>query len=332
MKFAIGLDLGGTSTRALVVDGHGRRVAEGRSGGGNPVSHGTEQAVSAMIDAAGQALHGIDPSAVESAFAGVAGYTLLLEQAERLPFERAWESLGTNTALRLSYDVDAAFAAGTPKPDGVALVAGTGAVAALLHQHHTHRLTGGRGWLLGDEGSGFWLGREAVRALLDVVEDAESAGPLTEAVRARFLTGREENTLQRGTVLRAVHADQPIALARLAPLVSEAAQQGDPSALRIVRAAANHLVALLERARNPEDSTPVVLTGSVLSPDGPVATALRALLEQRWPGVEVRHAGEPVAGAAWLACCALFGAAAAAPLHPAIVGASGTAGDGTAER
>ncbi|MFF5206427.1 N-acetylglucosamine kinase [Streptosporangium sp. NPDC000396] len=98
----------------------------------------------------------------------------------------------------------------------------------------------------------------------------------------------------------AVQARPPLALAELAPLVSRAAERGDPAALSIVAEAARRLAATAAEVRVPGDHSPIVLAGSVLTSEGPVRHAVRDLLEQRW-GVPVVVAGDGAGAAAWLA-------------------------------
>jgi N-acetylglucosamine kinase-like BadF-type ATPase len=314
VKYTIGLDMGGTATRALLVDTDGQPAGRGRSGGGNPVTHGVPAAVSAFTEALRQALEGIDPARVRAGCAGVAGYSLLLaDPAARESFEAAWRAVGTGGPLRLTYDIDAAYASGTARPDGLALIAGTGAVAAQIRRHRTVRTAGGRGWLLGDEGSAFWIGREAVRSLLDLAERRPDApdGELAELLRRQLALDRGA---EKAAVIAAVTREPPIGLARLAPLVSAAARKDDPAARAIVARTARHLAELAEQAaagnggggtggagEAGEAPLPIILSGSVLSPGEPVAQALHGELTDRLPGAEVSFSGEGVRGAAWLA-------------------------------
>jgi N-acetylglucosamine kinase-like BadF-type ATPase len=90
-----------------------------------------------------------------------------------------------------------------------------------------------------------------------------------------------------------VHARPPLALAELAPLVSEAAEAGDPLAGSIVAEAASRLAATASHVREP--GRPLVLAGSVLTSEGPVREAVRDLLEG------AVTAGDAAGAAAWLA-------------------------------
>ncbi|WP_228564599.1 BadF/BadG/BcrA/BcrD ATPase family protein, partial [Catenulispora rubra] len=84
-------------------------------------------------------------------------------------------------------DVTVAFAAGTPAPDGTLLVSGTGAVAARMHDRLPVHFRDGYGWLLGDEGSGFWIGRQAARAALAAADGRRPMAELATSVLARLI-------------------------------------------------------------------------------------------------------------------------------------------------
>jgi hypothetical protein len=86
----------------------------------------------------------------------------------------------------------------------------------------------------------------------------------------------------------------------------------DPAAARIVGEAADLLAGQALMARSAGERTPVVLAGSVIGPDSPVGTALRALLAERTPA-DVRFAPDGAVGAAWLAALEVAGPAAPRP-------------------
>ncbi|MBF8194591.1 ATPase, partial [Nonomuraea sp. K274] len=91
----------------------------------------------------------------------------------------------------------------------------------------------------------------------------------------------------------AVHGREPLALAELAPLVSEAARDGDPAAVAIVAEAASRLARTAAQVHEP--GLPIVLAGGVLTAEGPVREAVQGLVEG------AVTAGDPAGAAAWLA-------------------------------
>ncbi|MCW3820077.1 ATPase [Micromonospora sp. DR5-3] len=317
----LGLDVGGSSSRALITTATGVPVGYGRAGGANPVSTPPTNAAATVAEAVRAALAGADPGAVRSAVLGIAGAGAFDEPATAAAFQRAWADLGLRCPVQVVGDVMVAFAAGTRQPSGTVLIAGTGAIAAHIHERTVVRSVDGLGWLLGDEGSGFWLGRAAAQAVASALYAGGPPGPLAVLV-TRQLLGTEPGTAPRecaDALVRTVYDRPPTRLAQLAPLVARAADAGDPDAKAIVRSAADRLVASVTAVRERADSTPIVLAGSVLTAGQIFQEAVRRRLSRRWSApVLVAAPGE--VGAAWLAARALptVDDDAAATLHDAL--------------
>ncbi len=291
---ALGGDLGGTSTRILVTDLAGRPVGRGTAGGGNPTAHPVT-ARDALAVALAEALRAVDPAQVRAGVLGMAGGGALRDPAVRAAYDDAWSAAGLTGRPDVRSDVEVAFAAGTETTTGSVLVSGTGAVAARIERGRLVATAGGHGWLLGDEGSGFWLGREAVRATLHALDAGLPPGPLGEAVLAT-LPGTGD---RRSALVQQAYAQPPVALSSLAPLVTAAHDAGDPDAQRIVLAGIDHLVALFARLPEPQPREPVVLAGALTERGTPIGHALRQHLTER--RLDVLSAADPVTGAAAIA-------------------------------
>lgn len=292
----LGLDIGGTSSRALVCDARGEVHGTGTAEGGNPNSHPLESAVRQISTATRAALAQVDPAAVRAATIGLAGSTVLTDPETAEHFRLTWHELGLRCPITVLADYEVAFAAGTPVGTGAVLIAGTGAVAARVEEHRAVHTAGGYGWLLGDDGSGFWIGREAVRTTLRTLDAGSSLTGLSAAVLTELLGDARPH--RHGELISAVHAAPPIRLAELAPLVTANAAD-DPAARRIVHRAAS---ALAETVRDvhASEGTELVLAGGLVDERNPVGTALRTELRARgWPTPRLATAG--AAGAAWLA-------------------------------
>jgi glucosamine kinase len=326
-SLVLGGDLGGTSTRVLVVGTDGRVRGRSTAAAGNPVSH-PEGAAAAFGDALRAALAGVDPVGVEASVIGVAGVSALRTASVAARFGRVWADAGLRCDPGYAADLEVAFAAGTPEPDGSVLVAGTGATAGAVTDRRLTRTADGHGWLLGDDGSGFWLGREAVRAALRALDAGEAPGRLVGDVlrelgatttAANIPPARRATERQRDRVIEAVHSRPGVQLSALAPLISAAYRDGDPEARSIVERAAAALLTTLGRIRDPGETTPIVLAGSLMSDTSPVGTTLRALLPGRFSG-PVRPARTEVGGAAWLALAALDPTLASRDAHARLCG------------
>ncbi|MBB4687911.1 N-acetylglucosamine kinase [Amycolatopsis jiangsuensis] len=310
MSVVVGVDAGGTSTRAIVVDATGAVLGSASDGGANPNAHAPAAAAARIAGAISSALAGRHD--VAAAVIGMAGVSKLGDPAVAADFIAAWKRIGLGDVVRTIADAEVAYASATSAPDGTVLVAGTGSIAGRIRGRRMTATAGGHGWLLGDEGSAFWLGREAVRATLTALERgfdlaglpaavlAEAFGP--SAVDGTTSDGPARLALARALITRA-NAEPPVRLARFAPLVSAAAHAGDPVATEIVTQAAAQLVKTARATREPEEKTPIVLVGSVLAGDSPVGTQVRAQLA----GFDVLTSSDGVLGAAWLAAVDAWG-------------------------
>ncbi|WP_414945492.1 N-acetylglucosamine kinase [Amycolatopsis sp. cmx-11-32] len=316
MSHVIGVDAGGTSTRAIVVDASGAVLGSGRAGGANPNSHPPAEAAARITSAITDALGRSDPAATAACVVGMAGVSKLSDPTIAEIFETAWKNAGISP-VRTVPDSEVAYASATSAPDGSVLVAGTGSIAGRVRGRRMISTAGGYGWLLGDEGSAYWLGREAVRSTLDTLGLGGEPGPLagavlTEALGPSAVDPAGDRAALWRALITSVNAEAPIRLARFAPFVSEADRDGDPAADDITTRAAALLVTNLMTARDPGENTPVVLVGSVLSPNGPVGAKVRAALA----GLEVLTSTDGVLGAAWLAAVDAYGEGAPRPAHP----------------
>lgn len=292
----IGGDCGGTSTRVVVATLDGDVVGRGRGGAGNPVARPPAEAAAALAGAVREALGDLDPGRVVGAVVGVAGYGRLALPEVTSTYAAAWAATGVRCPLTAVGDAVVAFAAGSTAPSGSVLIAGTGAIACRITDWRVTDRADGLGWLLGDEGSGFWFGVAAARLTARTLH-ATGAGeparfprhdlPATPGVAGGGSSGGG------GDLVRAVHAavggadadafvSAFYALARdkvaaLAPLVFAAAEAGDPAASSIVAEGADRLAATLLSL--PPSGGPVVLAGGLLT----AVPTLRAAVEARLP-------------------------------------------------
>jgi glucosamine kinase len=310
-SLVLGGDLGGTSTRIVIADHEGNVLGRGAAAGGNPTSHPATAAAN-FGQALHQALHGIDPGRVATAVIGAAGGSALSDPGVRGQFDAAWNGAGLICQPTFIGDLEVAFASGTPEPDGTVLIAGTGSAAGSVRDHRLTRTADGHGWLLGDDGSGFWLGREALRSVLRALDLGEPIGALGEAVTRAVLPDREPNLHAeregydrlRDDLIRTVNARPPVLLAELARVVVAADEHNDETAHTIVKRAAELLTGTVGRLRTTSDNTPLVLAGSVAGESSPVGRLLRQSIQERFDG-EILTARDGVGGATWLALGAL---------------------------
>jgi N-acetylglucosamine kinase-like BadF-type ATPase len=268
--------------------------------------------MSAIRAALEQALEGVEPSTVEGNVIGAAGFGAP-GAVEALG--HVWAELGLRGEPVVVGDTDVAFASGTPEPDGSVLISGTGAIASEYVAGQPGRVADGIGYLLGDHGSGFWIGRAAIRHAL--APNPTPQDPLAAEV-AQWLTGRPD--LERQVLVAAAYALEPVRISELATVVVTLADEGSDQSAAILESAADELVSTLSQVRDPEDDTVVVLGGGVLGTPR-VRGATERRIRHRWPSATVTQCGSGVGGAAWLAARGL-GVELPASLHAALTSTS----------
>jgi glucosamine kinase len=260
----VAVDAGGTSTRTVVVDAAGQCLGYAVAGGGNPIAVGPETAAASVAESVTEALRRAEvPSTrirlVVLAMAGAGSTSVATEIRGRLA------GIGVDAPQVFESDLLATYFSGTPQPNGYAVIAGTGAGAIRVEDGRQVAVADALGWLLGDEGSGFWIGRRVVRAVL---ADLDGRGPstgLTSLMLARVGISAPSEAGDREPIkalVRALYAGPPVRLADYAGLVFQV--DGDRTADRILDDAAAALARTLTAVRSPTVSGPVVLGGGIL--------------------------------------------------------------------
>jgi N-acetylglucosamine kinase-like BadF-type ATPase len=305
--YVLGIDAGGTKTVCLLADGDGRVIAEARSTGANLQASGeleVEKVLHNLMDAV-LADRGERPAAICLGIAGVDRP----QDAEAV--RGIMRRIGFKTPTLIVNDALIALVAGAGEGPGVVLVAGTGSIAYGRDQAGRAARSGGWGYLLGDEGAGFWMGRLALAA---VVRQYDGRGPAT------LLTGLvlERLALESPTELiheiydRDVHRQT---IAGLATLVARAAEQGDAVATDILTRAGIELAAaassVITRLGMRGSVFPTVLAGGILKGVPGLAGDVAARIAEVAPRTEIRRLDvEPAVGAVRLAIAAAQGRAA----------------------
>lgn len=299
-RYFVGVDAGGTNTRALLATESGEIVGEGHAAGANAWSSGTN--VSGVIgDAIAAALTDFDPTLVAGGVVALAGPASSRDDLSA-EISDIWTGLGLPRSPGLVPDVAAAFAAGTTASDGVVLVAGTGSIAATIAGGKLLRRSGGHGWLVGDEGSAVWLGIEGIRAALMALDGRRQHTVLAETVPAALGVDQTATGSIPGEILTATYSHAPARLGQLAPLVLEACNSGDQAAREIVQSAVQHLTATIVAATgSDEPPNVIVLAGALLTKAAPIGDHVRSALARKWPRATMVGAASGEAGAVSLA-------------------------------
>lgn len=297
------VDAGGTKTAAWLVDptktDNGRVLGRGRASSGNPPSIGFTESTRAIVEAIegarGDAKHEGRPTHAMLSIAGAANPRLrdhFLDWAQ-----------GEKLAKRVAVvpDVLPVLAAGTPDCCGVALIAGTGSVALARSADGQLQLCGGWGYLLGDEGSGYSIGRAALRHALHCMESGSPYQPLVKAVL-------EKTTVSSVMELTKAVYEQPFprtAIAAIAPIVVQAGDNDDADALAILDKAARELANLVSRAvrclKSQDGPVKLAAAGGLLVSSQRLQKSLRDELRRSGFSLEMQIVEEPLEGCVRLA-------------------------------
>jgi len=225
----LGVDGGGTRCRARLADSHGGVLGEGAAGPAN-LRLGVQNSLAAVRIATDQCLeraglgYGDCPIVACLALAGACEpVTLAQAQAVPLPFSR----------VILTSDARAACVGAHQGEDGGIVIVGTGSVGWAIAEGRDHRV-GGWGFPVSDEGSGAWLGCEALRRVLWAYDGLI---PWTGLLRLLFERFDEDGY----AIVRWMGAAKPRDYASLAPAVVAKAGQGDAIAIELAKGAALHI-------------------------------------------------------------------------------------------
>jgi N-acetylglucosamine kinase-like BadF-type ATPase len=294
----LGIDGGGTKTVCLLADGEGAILSEGRGPGANIQAAGeleVEKVLHGVIESA-LGDRDVQPAAICVGIAGV-------DREDDAAVVRAiMRRISPWRRVLVVNDALIALVAGAGMGPGIVIVAGTGSIAYGRNAAGTAARAGGWGHLIGDEGSGYWIGR---RALAAVVREADGRGPetcLTADVLAHF------GVTDPSALVRIVYnRDLPrVNVATLGPIVQRAHEEGDGVATQILERAAEELAlaarSVASRLEMRGEAFPFVLAGSAFR----VVPWLVAELRRRLTEIAPRSsagvlAGEPAAGAVMLA-------------------------------
>jgi glucosamine kinase len=321
MSLYLAIDAGGTKTNCLLADDR-HILARASTGTVKLMRISEEEAtlrLQSMIDEAAN-IAGISLDDVTRTCFGLAGITS--------PQARAWArqtiaaTVGGELLLAGDEEIalDAAFAGGP----GILVIAGTG--SNVIGRDAAGRLFGAGGWgpVLGDEGSGYWIGLEAIRAALreqDRIGRTAAASSLLPEIEARWQLSSEAELVAFANQRSGIRRPAPD-FADLAPVVAACAQRGDALAGRVLERAGEELaeqIAVVYRKRMASAPTPptptpangaaledeavdIAFTGSVLAQIGPVRKAMLARLAVLIPASRVHPAPvDPLEGALWRA-------------------------------
>lgn len=293
-RILIGADVGGSKTAVGVSDGE--KMLARVEGNGAAVRPGRALASASVIaEVVRHALAASGRLAGDVLYVGAAGAG---REPERDELRKALRTENLAKTVVVATDIEIALVAAFDEGPGIVVSAGTGSVAVGRDRNGKRYRIGGYGWQMGDEGSGYAIGRAALGA---VSRAADGRSPRT-ALSERILAASRSEDFD--ALVRWAAGASPAEVAALAPHVLDVAAHGDPLAQGIADYAARELTQLaicLLPMMEVEPPVGVAITGGLLSSDGPLRRSVLARLKEE-PGLTpMETAVDAVRGAIRLA-------------------------------
>lgn len=276
MSYYLGFDGGGSKTDCVVLNAEGKLLGQGSAGPSNPLRIGFDAAFAALAAAAEQALaaaSGARADNVAGVCAGLAGAgrTRVVKRVMAYLVEAF-----PRADVHVTSDIDIAMETALGEGPGVVLIAGTGSAACGRSSTGRTARAGGWGPWIGDEGSGFDVGRKAVGA---VARARDRLGPVT--VLSDMISSALDCPSWDVLSERVAAAPDDV-FPRIYPLVVEAAENDDATARELLFGAALSLSRLassvVRRLHLSDKEFPLVKTGGVFGRSKLLDSAVDALL------------------------------------------------------
>ena len=304
-RLIFGLDGGGTGSRLRIADERNRLLLVETGEGVNPQAVGYPVAVdriARLFQRGLQTLQETDGWTGEMSefLAGcfaIAGGSVP-EEAGKLEMHIR-EAMGFRCPLVFVSDAEAALVGGLKNLEGMILVSGTGSVALARLRDGTIVRSGGYGHFLGDEGSAFWIAKEAVVRCIRSVEGRDLPTGMLSELLSYFGIRTQYDFIS----LWYQHFDKAL-IAGAAPIVERFREQEDLLAVDIFLRAADELAKLVEsvfrRVEKTLEVKKILFWGGLLEHNGWLRRAVTHHLRVRIPGLEVTKAKEDAAFGACL--------------------------------
>lgn len=263
MTYWLGIDGGGSHLRAVVTGSNLGVIAQAETAAANPGIIGHEESARRIHAVIEQALRQADLSSDQIAGVGIgiAGASAAhsetwLRGVLNVVLPDAW--------IVPSNDCEIALVGAHAERCGILLLSGTGSIAYGINRDGTAIHIGGWGYLMGDEGSGFRIGLDALAAITRAADGRGEATELTEVILQRLELSRPQELI---TWLYKSRVPRNAEVAELAITVMEAAGYQDGVAIRIIETAAQDLSTMCQtlRSRPGYEQLPVGFAGGLLS-------------------------------------------------------------------
>lgn len=264
---SLGIDGGSSSAKWTLIDESGAIKSKGSS---NPIDGHlyrveSQEKMKIFLLELKQELGAFKPDRITIGITGL-GSVEKIEDYFLGAFPGSKLSIGTDVAL--------AYRSEFKDGEGIYLYAGTGSIAVHITKAGEEISIGGWGYLLGDEGAGYWIGRAALRHLIVQIEELSALDELSTSI-SEAVGGKDWPTVRQF-----VYSKDRSAIAGLTPIVAKCATNGSKSAVAILDEASSHLaeLALRMERRLKSVNMPIAFGGGIANPALGIGEAIKSKL------------------------------------------------------
>lgn len=292
--YIIGVDGGGTKTTAVLSDFNGRIFKKIKGASSNPNKIGQNKAILNLKNLIFALIKGYPKEKISLAYFGLAGGL----ERDKIKREKIKKDLKKyfDFPIIVESDQKIAFRANTDSNDGVLIIAGTGSVS-IGWRKGKEAISGGWDWLLGDQGSAFWIGKNALENSLKFFDCREkNFSELQKIIFKKFKIKSEKDLYQKFYNQNFVEK-----IASISKIVDSLAILGDKDALKILEKAGKELSkmgnSVIKKLSFQREKFPLVLSGSVFK-SKIVLNIVKKEIKKNTPRVEfIQSKNEPIKGA-----------------------------------
>ena len=283
----LGIDGGGTRTRAVLLQGTGSVIGLGEADSSNFNNMGEDVAADNLRLATHAAFTdaGIPFSPVQAAFLGLAAVRSGADMA-RMTAAAEFRGIAPVGGIQVKNDLHNALAGGLDGEAGLALISGTGSSCLGRDPKGDYFNCGGWAWLMDDGGSGFGLSHDALRTAVRMVDGRETPTLLLPAVLEFYQVPHPDFLLERLYNRKWTPAE----IASFAPTIMKLAADGDPAAIGVLRRGSMALAELVSTTvanLDFEEAPPVVLLGGCVRSGAPYQPMVESEIRNSCPGVRL---------------------------------------------
>lgn len=254
-EFLIAIDGGGTKTDGALINLKGKIIKRIKKSSSNPNKIGFEGAISILKSLISELSKG---KKIELAFFGLAG-GLERDFEKRKRIEKELKKY-FKFPIIVEGDQRIGFLAGTDEKDGVLVISGTGSIS-MGWRKEKEAISGGWDWLLGDQGSAFWIGKRALEIVLSILDQREKKKTiLKEMILKKFKIKKEKDFYQKFYTENFVEK-----IASISKVVDFAAKKGDKISIQILKDAGKEIskmaISVIKKLKFEKKKFPLVLVG-----------------------------------------------------------------------